>query len=75
LGIAQSEKQPGASRDVLRFDRNRSRNRRRKVRGSIQRTIAQRLEGSRFGAHIAALAHFLAKVVRPLRVKTSGSRE
>ena len=33
----------------------------------MQRAIAQTLEGSRFGAHIAALAHFVAKVVRPLR--------
>jgi hypothetical protein len=34
---------------------------------------AQRLEGSRFGAYPATLATFGLSLVRPKRVKTSGS--
>ena len=41
----------------------------------MRRAITQRLEGSRFGAYLAALAHFVAMLVRPGRVKTGGSRE
>ncbi len=41
----------------------------------MRRAIAQRPEGSRFGAHLVALAHFVAVLVQPGRVKTSGSRE
>ena len=33
----------------------------------MRRAIAQRLEGSRFGAHIVALAHFVAVLVQPGR--------
>jgi len=36
--------------------------------------IAQRLEGSRFGAYLATLATFVSSLVRPKRAKTSGSR-
>jgi hypothetical protein len=41
----------------------------------MRRMIAQRLEGSRFGVYLAALAHFVAMLGRPGRVKTGGSRE
>jgi hypothetical protein len=36
---------------------------------------AHRLEGSRFGIHLAALANFASKLVRPEGAKTGGSRE
>jgi hypothetical protein len=41
----------------------------------IRRAIAQRLEGSRFGAYAATLAHFVSTLIRPRRVRTGGSRE
>ena len=47
----------------------------RQWRGSMRCAITQRLEGSRFGVYLAALAHFVAMLVRPGRVQTGGSRE
>ena len=61
---------------MLRLGDNRTRRRRpRKSCGSMRCAITQRLEGSRFGAHLAALAHFVAMPIRARRVKTSGSRK
>ena len=36
---------------------------------------AHRLEGSRFGIHLSALANFLSTLIGPKRAKTGGSRE
>ena len=41
----------------------------------MRRAIVQRLEGSRFGAYLSALANFVSTLIRPTRTKTGGSRE
>jgi hypothetical protein len=41
----------------------------------IECAIAKRLEGSRFGAHLSALAKFVSALIHPKRAKTGGSRE
>ena len=44
--------------------------------GTMTRPVcSQRLEGSRFGMHLSALANLISTSARPKRVKTGGSRE
>jgi hypothetical protein len=44
--------------------------------GTLTRSVcSQRLEGSRFGVYLAALANLVSTSTRPKRVKTGGSRE
>jgi hypothetical protein len=68
----------GQRRQELRECASYSRNRPRRPRdgGELMRcVIAQRLEGSRFGAYPANLATFVSSLVRPKRAKRGGSRE